>query len=245
MLEGMYSAAAGMAAGQQRLDALANDLANVNTTGYKRLRLAFRDLVYTESGMGAARGVAEGSGSAATLVGRGAAQGALQRTDRKLDVAISGPGYLQVRRPDGSQALTRDGALRVDEQGRLGTSDGDLLVPGITLPRGTAEQDVTIQPDGRVVVRDRVVGQIRLVNVRAADGLRSVGDNLFVTGDASGAATPAGANTRLEQGALEASNVDLADAMVEMMDAQRSYQLASKAISTQDQLAEIANGVKR
>ena len=245
MLEGMYTAAAGMAAGQQRLDALANDLANVNTTGYKRLRLAFRDLVYTESGLGAARGVAEGSGSAATLVGRGGAQGALQRTDRRLDVAISGPGYLQVRRPDGSQALTRDGALRVDEQGRLGTSDGDLLVPGVTLPRGVSEQDVTIQPDGRVVARDRVVGQIRLVNVRAADGLRSVGDNLFAASDASGAPAPAGANTRLEQGALEASNVELADAMVEMMDAQRSYQLASKAISTQDQLAEIANGVKR
>ncbi len=245
MLDGMYTAAAGMAAGQQRLDALANDLANVNTTGYKSLRLAFRDLVYTESGLGAARGVAEGSGSAAQLVGRSATQGAFQRTDRKLDVAIAGPGYLQVRRPDGTQALTRDGALRIDEQGRLGTSEGDLLVPGITVPRGTAEQDISIEASGRVVVGERVIGQIRLVNVRSADGLRSIGDNLFAPSDASGPATPAGADTRIEQGALEASNVDLADSMVEMMDAQRSYELASKAISTQDQLAEIANGVKR
>lgn len=245
MLEGMYSAAAGMAAGQQRLDALANDLANVNTTGYKRLRVAFRDLVYTQSGLGAAQGVQEGSGSATRTVGRTAAQGALQRTDRRLDVAITGPGYMQVRRPDGTTALTRDGALRIDERGQLGTSDGDLLVPGITLPRGTSENDVNIQTDGRVLVGDRVVGQIRLVNVRAADGLRAIGDNLFAVTPQSGGAAAAGNGTRVEAGALEASNVELADVMAEMITAQRSFQLASKAVTTQDQLAEIANGVKR
>jgi flagellar basal-body rod protein FlgG len=241
----MYAAAAGMAAGQQRLDALANDMANVNTTGYKRLRVAFRDLVYTQAGLGAAQGVEEGSGSAARTVGRTAAQGALQRTDRRLDVAVTGPGYIQVRRADGQLALTRDGALRVDENGRLGTSDGALLVPGIQLPRGTSEEDVNIQPDGRVLVQDRVVGQIRLVSVRAADGLRSIGDNLFQVTAQSGAAAAAGAGTRVEQGALEASNVDLADLMTDMIAAQRSFQMASKAITTQDQLAEIANGVKR
>jgi flagellar basal-body rod protein FlgG len=241
----MYAAAAGMAAGQQRLDALANDMANVNTTGYKRLRVAFRDLVYTQSGLGAAQGVEEGAGSAMRTVGRTAAQGALQRTDRRLDVAVTGPGYMQVRRPDGQLGLTRDGALRVDENGRLGTSDGALLVPGIQLPRGTSEADVNIQPDGRVLVQDRVIGQIRLVNVRAADGLRSIGDNLFQVTAQSGAAAAAGAGTRLEQGALEASNVDLADLMTDMIAAQRGFQMASKVITTQDQLAEIANGVKR
>ena len=95
MLEGMYTAAAGMAAQQQRLGALSNDLANVNTTGYKRTRVAFRDLVYPPAGPGTAPGVQEGAGAAATMVGRGAAQGALQRTDRKLDVAIDGPGFIR------------------------------------------------------------------------------------------------------------------------------------------------------
>jgi flagellar hook-basal body protein len=113
----MYSAAAGMAAQQQRLDALSNDLANTGTTGYKKLRVAFRDLVYTPTGPGAAPGVQEGAGAAATLVGRGAAQGALQRTDRPLDVALQGPGFLQVRRADGAQVLTRDGNLQLDAQG--------------------------------------------------------------------------------------------------------------------------------
>ena len=150
MLEGMYSAAAGMAAQQERLSALSNDLANVNTTGYKRVRVAFRDLVYTPSGPGTSPGVQEGSGSAARSVGRGAAQGALKRTDRNLDVALQGPGFLRVTLADGRQALTRDGALQVDGAGRLTTAFGGFVEPRITLPRGTGAADVAIAPDGTV-----------------------------------------------------------------------------------------------
>src|SRR3712207_345542 len=117
----MYTAAAGMAAQQQRLDAVANDLANANTTGYKKLRVAFRDLVYTPTGPGASPGVQEGAGSAATLIGRGSAQGALQRTDRPLDVAVQGPGYLRVTNGNGQPVLTRDGALQIDANNRLTT----------------------------------------------------------------------------------------------------------------------------
>ena len=241
MLEGMYTAAAGMAAQQQRLEALSNDLANVNTTGYKRVRVAFRDLVYTPAGPGTSPGVQEGAGAAATSVGRGAAQGALQRTDRRLDVAIDGPGFIRARAADGSEVLTRDGALQVDAQGRLVTSGGALT--GVTLAPGTAESSISIGRDGTVSDGDRVVGRLDLVQVRAVDGLQPNGDNSFTATVASGPA--AAGDVRLEQGALEASNVDVADAMADMIEAQRSFELASRAIRMQDQLLEIANGVKR
>lgn len=243
MLEGMYSAAAGMAAQQQRLDALSNDLANVGTTGYKRLRVAFRDLVYTPTGPGAGPDVQEGAGAAATLVGRGAAQGALQRTERPLDVALQGPGFLQVRRADGAQVLTRDGALQLDAQGRLVTARGEQT--GVTVGRDTPEDRIAIAADGTVTADGRPAGRITLVTVRSPDGLQALGDNTFATTAASGPAGAAGAATRVTQGALEKSNVDMADAMAEMIESQRSFELASRAIKMQDQLLEIANGVKR
>ena len=240
MLEGMYTAAAGMAAQQQRLAALSNDLANVNTTGYKRVRVAFRDLVYTPAGPGTSPGVIEGAGAAATSVGRGAAQGALKRTDRRLDVALTGPGFIRAG-GEGGEILTRDGALQVDAAGRLRTSSGHFT--GVTVPRGTNEADIAISGDGRVSTGDRVVGRLELVVVRANDGLKPNGDNTYSVTAASGPATAAA--VRLEQGALEASNVDIADAMADMIEAQRSFELASRAIRMQDQLMEIANGVKR
>jgi flagellar basal-body rod protein FlgG len=205
VLEGMYTAAAGMAAQQERLAALSNDLANVNTTGYKRVRVAFRDLVYTPAGPGTAPGIQEGAGAAAQSVGRGAAQGALKRTDR------------------------------------LVTNQGHLT--GVTLPRGTADGDVHIAENGTVSVGGRDVGRLDLVTVRANDGLAANGDNTFSITAASGPAD--GGRVRAVQGALEASNVDIADAMADMIEAQRSFELASRAIRMHDQLLEIANGVKR
>ena len=242
MLEGMYTAAAGMAAQQQRLAALSNDLANVNTTGYKRVRVAFRDLVYTPAGPGTAPGVQEGAGAAAKSVGRGAAQGALKRTDRLLDVALEGPGFIRVRNADGAQVLTRDGALHIDNQGRLVTNQGHLT--GVTVPRGTAEGDVGIAANGSVTVDGRTVGSLDLVTVRANDGLAANGDNTYSITAASGPAND-GRDVRVVQGALEMSNVDVADAMADMIEAQRSFELASRAIRMHDQLLEIANGVKR
>ena len=241
MLEGMYTAAAGMAAQQQRLAALSNDLANVNTTGYKRVRVAFRDLVYTAAGPGASPGVQEGAGAAAKSIGRGAAQGALRRTDRQLDVAVDGPGFIRARGAGGAETLTRDGSLQLDANGRLMTSSGHFT--GVTLPAGTAEREISIAPDGTVSNGDRVVGKLDLVNVRAVDGLQANGDNTFSATVASGNA--AAGDVRVQQGALEGSNVDVGDAMADMIEAQRSFELASRAIRMQDQLLEIANGVKR
>jgi flagellar basal-body rod protein FlgG len=242
MLEGLYTAAAGMAAQQQRMDALSNDVANVNTSGYKRVRVGFRDLVYQAAG---ANGVRTGSGSAAVQLGRGYEQGAFQKTDQPFDLAIDGDGYLQVRQASTGQiALTRNGSMQVDATGQIVTAQGDRLVPPIQLPRGVDPSTVTIGQDGTVSSGGRPLGQIQLVTVPAPTGLAPAGNGYYTVTAASGAVRRATTAT-LHQGALEASNVSLADAMVDMMDAQRSYSMASKAIHMQDQMMEIANGVKQ
>src|SRR4029453_13682263 len=135
MLEGMYTAAAGMAAQQSRLDAVANDLANASTTGYKSVRVAYRDLAYTAGAApGGTTALGLGSGPAAAMIGRNDGQGALQQTNRALDVAIEGPGYIQVK--NGAQrSLTRDGNLQIHSQGRLAMQDGALLEPPVALPK--------------------------------------------------------------------------------------------------------------
>ncbi len=245
MLEGMYSAAAGMAAQQQRLDAVANDLANVNTTGYKPVRVAFRDLVYSAAARGTASGVETGAGAAATSLGRSAKQGPLQSTNRQLDLALDGQGYFAVTDATGRPALTRDGGLRIDPTGRLATEDGNLLEPRVTVPQGTTEHEVKIGEDGTVWARGARVGQIRIVTVPSPSNLEGLGDNLFRTNAASGQPVDAPRSTRIVQGALEGSGVDVADAMTDLTLAQRAYQLASRSIKTQDELMEIANGVKR
>jgi flagellar basal-body rod protein FlgG len=248
MLEGLNSAAAGMAAQQQRMDAASNDLANANTTGYKSVRVGFRDLLYEQAGRSSAQGVRTGAGAKAVDAGRSWGQGTFQATDRPLDVAVDGEGFLHVRLPNGQDALTRDGDLRIDGSGRLTTASGAFVLGGrspITVPRGTAEEDVSIAADGTVLAAGRRVGRIDVMTVRSANALTPVGDNAFTTSVASGAAAAAPRSTSLQQGVLETSNVDLADAMVDMMDAQRSYSMASKAIHMQDQMMEIANGIKQ
>jgi flagellar basal-body rod protein FlgG len=244
MLEGLYSAAAGMAAQQQHMDAVANDLANVDTTGYKSLRVGFRDLLYTQAGKAAGARVDVGAGAAATQLGRSLQQGSLQNTGRMLDVAISGQGFFQVRLANGSTALTRDGNFHLDAHGRLVNSTGARALPSITVPAGTTEDQLAIASDGTVNVNGTQLGRLRVVTVRSPEGLAAAGNNLFTASAASGPVRAvAGAN--LQQGYLEASNVDMADAMVGMMDAQRGFEMASKAITMQDQMAGIANQVKQ
>jgi flagellar basal-body rod protein FlgG len=244
LLEGMYSAAAGMAAQQQKIDAVSNDLANVNTTGYKRVRVAFRDLLYTPTGPGAVRGVASGAGAAAAQLGRGSAVGALQDTGRPLDIALTGQGFLEVRQGN-QRLLTRDGSLQRTDDGRLVTSTGAFT--GVTIPANVLDSDVKIGAGGQVTTADGTpLGRLRLVTVRAPEGLEARGDNLFATTAASGAPTAARAGVAdVKQSALEASNVDMATAMTDLIEAQRGYEMASKAITTQERLLEIANGIKR
>jgi flagellar basal-body rod protein FlgG len=243
MLEGLYSAAAGMAAQQQRMDALANDVANVNTAGYKHVRTGFRDLVYGEQSRGAAAGVTAGSGSAAQIIGRSFEQGALRQTGQPLDIALEGPGFLQVQTPQGQAALTRDGSLRIDNTGRLVTSTGATVVPAINFPAGTNLNEVSIGRDGTISASGQIIGQLVAVDVTSPQGLTSIGDNLFVASAQSGA--PRQVATTFAGGYLEGSNVELADAMVDMMDSQRAFELASKAIRQQDDMMGIANGIRR
>jgi flagellar basal-body rod protein FlgG len=246
VLEGMYTAAAGMAAQQTRLDAVSANLANVNTTGYKSARVAFRDLVYDDfQGYGAAKGVQIGAGSAASSIGRSSAQGALQNTGRTLDVALTGPGFIQVKLKDGTTALTRDGNLDVDPTGRLRLHTGQLLEPAVKLPAGADADNVAIAKDGTVSFNTTKIGQIKLVDVPAPAALKGGPDNTYVATTGSGAIRDAAKSTILSQGTLEASNVDQAQAMTDMIEAQRAFQLASKAITTQDQILEIANQVKK
>jgi flagellar basal-body rod protein FlgG len=242
----MYTAAAGMAAQQTRLDAVSADLANVDTTGYKSGRVAFRDLVYDSAqGFGADKSVEIGAGSAATSIGRSSAQGALQDTGRSLDVALNGQGYLQVKLKDGTKALTRDGNLQVTADGRLALHTGQLVEPAIKIPQGANQDAVKIGSDGTVTLDGKALGQLKIVDVPAPAALKGGPDNTFVATTGSGAIRAAAKSTTLTQGTLEASNVDQAQAMTDMIEAQRAFQLASKAITTQDQILEIANQVKR
>ena len=235
-----------MTAQQHKLDAVANDLANANTTGYKRLRVGFADLLYERGGRPTTSDAAQlGTGARLVDGGRTFEQGNLRETGVPTDVALQGPGFLRVRLPDGRDALTRDGNLQVDASRRLVTSTGALVSPTITLPAGTSADQLAIGPDGTVRAAGRAVGKIAIVNVRSPHNLQSVGENAFVTTPRSGNAVAAPASTVLKQGALEASNTDMAQAMTDMIETQRTYQLTSKAIQTADQMMEIANGVKR
>jgi flagellar basal-body rod protein FlgG len=245
MMEGMYAAAAGMVAQQDRLDAISNDIANVNTAGYKRTRVAFRDLVYTEAGLSTNPGVRDGAGAAATFIGRSQLQGALIDSANPIDVAIAGPGYLTVTDAAGREFLTRQGNIQIDNRGRLTTPTGNLLSPTVQLPAGTQPSDVSIATDGRVIVDKRTIGNINVVTVPSDSGLRSVGNSLYEVTAESGATRQAGNNTQLISGKLEQSNADMADSMTAMIESQRAFELASKAIQTQDRIHEIAVQVKR
>jgi flagellar basal-body rod protein FlgG len=232
---GIYSAAAGMAAQQQQLDSIANDLANVNTTGYKKERTGFRDLVYNQNGIGA--------GSAFVDGGRDFTSGAMQPSSNPLDLALSGSGFFQVKLADGRTALTRDGSLRPDANGELVTSTGQSLAPPIKLPKGTTAADVSITQDGTVKAGGRTLGKIQVVDVTAPAGLQPIGDSLYVATAASGPARAV--KTGVEQGMLESSNVDVAGAMTDLIDTQRTFQLTSRVITMQDQLMQIANDIRR
>jgi flagellar basal-body rod protein FlgG len=241
MLEGLYSAAAGMSAQQQQMDAIGNDLANVSTTGYKAERVGFQDLLYNQVSQ-AGTLTTSGAGAMAQVIGRDSQQGSLQQTGQPLDIAIQGEGFFQIKSA-GKTALTRDGALSVNAKGSLVSTDGSLLDPPITLPAGVSPGEVSIAPDGTVRAGSHSLGQIKLVTVAAPDRLLADGAGAFTPTAASGAPRPAQGAT-LTQGALEGSNVDMGSEMTTMVATQRNYQLASTAIQTQDQMLSIANQLR-
>ncbi len=231
MPDGLRAAGSGLAAQQARLDALANDIANVSTTGYRPERVSFRDLV-------------DGAGARAVQLGVSSRAGALVPTDDPLALAIVGPGYFQVKLADGTTALTRAGGFARDGNGDVVTLSGQRLQPPIKLPKDANLDDLIVAADGTVSLGATQLGKIQLVDVPSPQGLRAAGDGLWVATPDSGAAV-AVQKPRIEQRQLEASGVDVADAMTGLIEAQRAFSLASKAVQMQDQLREIANGIRR
>jgi flagellar basal-body rod protein FlgG len=241
MLEGLYSAASGMEAQQQQFDAISNDMANVDTPGYQSTIMAFHDLLYSNGDYGS--NVATGAGTEAEQMGYDQTQGAIQQTGQPLDVAIAGQGYLEVRRPDGTIGLTRNGALALNDKRQLTTQTGMLVQPPITIPAGVDPSQVSIASNGAVSVGKQTLGKLSLVDVPAPDGLVADGDSVFSATAASGALRPA-KGASLQQGALEGSNVNLGDEMSKMMAAQQQYAMGSQAIQYQAQMLQIANEIK-
>jgi flagellar basal-body rod protein FlgG len=232
-----------MEAQQTQLNAISNDLSNADTPGYESVNVGFEDLLYSSGGVSSGSNLATGAGAQASIVGRDTTEGALTDTGRSLDVGIDGDAYLQVRLPSGQTGLTRDGALQTNNKGELTDANGDPLVPTITIPSGTDVNNVKIAADGTVTAGGNALGKISLVSVPAPGQLLANGDSTFSTTAASGATKPA-TGVALHQGFLEGSNVNTAQAMEGMMNAQESYDMDSQAVQYQSQMLQIANQLR-
>lgn len=262
MIRSLYTAATGMVAQQLNLDVIANNLANVNTTGFKKSRADFQDLMYQvieEPGVSSNQsgtsptGIQVGLGARPAAVSKIHSQGDFQSTGNPLDVAIEGDGFFQVTLPNGDTAYTRSGALKLDETGALVTSDGYPLNPSITVPSDTI--GITIGENGIITVKQpgtttqTQVGQLQIARFPNPAGMRSQGRNLYAQTDASGAPTlgnpgETGLGT-LAQGYLEGSNVSVVEEIVQMVTGQRAYEANSKVIQTADSILSTALSVKR
>ena len=258
----LRAAASGMFAQQMNIDTIANNLANVNTTGFKRTRPEFQDLMYqTIRSSGVTQNpniqppleMQVGTGSTAVATLRNFTQGDITQTGNPLDVAIQGDGFFQVRRPDGTIAYTRDGAMKVSSDGTIVTSQGYLLEPGITL--GDSATEITIGKDGTIEVlaagdADRMVaGQLDLARFVNPAGLRAIGNGLYIETVASGVPLLGTAGTagygEIIQSSLESSNVDVVEEMINMITAQRAYEINAKSIKTVEEMLTIVNNLKR
>jgi len=242
MLEGLYSAAAGMSAQQEQLDAIGNDLANLSTSGYKSERVAFSDLLYNPVNI-AHTETAVGAGASASVIGRSEGQGTIHETGNPLDLAIEGPGYFQVTKPNGQIVLTRDGAFSTDATGTLVAAHGERIAPPIKIPAGVPLSQVSISTDGTVLAAGRKVGRVQLVTVTSPEKMLADGVGQFSPTAASGPVSTTGVG-HVRQGALEEANVDVGREMAQMVSTQRAFQLTSSAIQTESQMMSIANQLR-
>lgn len=257
----LRTAASGMQAQQTRTEVIANNLANVNTTAFKRSRAQFEDLLYQTMQGATVLGGPDTNTAPSIQVGRGTrlaavqrlqSQGPLEETQRSLDVAIDGEGFFQVQLPNGNTAYTRDGSFQISDQGVLVTSDGYQIGSGIKVP-GDAS-DLGISPTGIVTATDTSgqtveIGRIELARFVNPSGLTALGQNLFSETPASGEATAGYPQDdgmgRLVQGHLEGSNVEIVQEMVDMISAQRAYELNSKAVKTAEDMSDTATQMIR
>jgi flagellar basal-body rod protein FlgG len=254
----LWVAKTGVDAQQQRMAVISNNLANVNTTGFKRGRAVFEDLLYqnvrqvgsqTSQDTQLSSGLYLGAGVRTVATEKQFTQGNLVKTDNNLDMAIQGRGFFQILMPDGSVSYTRNGTFQLDADGQIVTSSGYPLQPSMTVPTGT--QSLSIGNDGTVTVltagntTPTTLGTIQLSDFINPAGLEPIGENLFKESAASG--TPQTANPGLSgvgtltQGFVESSNVNVVEELVNMIEAQRAYEMNSKAISATDDMLKYAS----
>lgn len=258
MNSALWVAKTGLDAQQTRLSVISNNLANANTTAYKRSRAVFEDLLYQNVRQVGSQstentklpsGLMLGTGVRTVATEKNHSQGNMIQTENNLDLAIQGRGYFQILQPDGSLAYTRDGSFQVNEVGELVTAGGYQVQPAITIPNNA--QSIAIGSDGVVSVMlqgsaaPTQIGSIQLADFQNPTGLQPMGENLYAETAASGSpqnGTP-GLNGlgSVVQGALESSNVNAVKEMVELIETQRAYEMNSKAISTADQMLQYVN----
>ena len=265
MVRSLWTAATGMMGFQFKMDTIAHNLSNINTTGYKKQRVDFEDLIYHHQVLAGTpatyvseypTGVNVGHGVKVAATPKIFEMGSLEETGRKLDLAISNSvGFFKVQLPDGTFAYTRDGSFKIDSRRQVLTSNGYLLEPPIILPKEAILETLTITEDGKVMVKlgedmyPTQVGQIELYRFANPAGLKAIGKNLFKETPASGPEIPGtpgrGGFGAILQGFLEMSNVKLAEEMVSMIVAQRAYEANSRAIITTDSMLATAIQMKR
>ncbi|NUB07562.1 flagellar basal-body rod protein FlgG [Azospirillum sp. Vi22] len=254
--------ATGMIAQQLNVETISNNIANATTTGFKKQRAEFQDLLYqnfrrigstsSDAGTIVPTGVQVGAGVRVAAVARVLEQGNLTVTDNKLDVAVNGSGYFQVQLPSGDTAYTRAGNFKLSPEGIIVTADGYPLQPAITIPAEAV--DVAINASGEVMVKldgqvaQQNVGQLQLATFANAAGLEAVGDNLFLQTGASGEAVGGNPGApgfgRVVQGALETSNVNIVQEITTLISAQRAYEMNSKVIKTTDEMMQQASQLR-
>jgi len=260
MMRGLWAAATGMTCQQTNLDAVANNLANVNTSGFKKSRVNFQDLMYqnlrmpgaaTATGGQLAAGIQVGMGAKVVAVEKIFLQGDYTQTKNQLDMALEGKGFFKLLN-NGKEVYTRSGAFKLDRDGFICDSNGNRLQPEFAIPART--NTITIEPGGRIVAsgsdgRELGSTQIQLYNFPNAAGLQSIGQNQFVPSDASGDPLQGNPGTddfgTILQGYLEMSNVDVVEEMINMIMAQRAYEIGSKVIQAGDDMLQMATNLRR
>ncbi|HSA05572.1 MAG TPA: flagellar basal-body rod protein FlgG [Candidatus Gastranaerophilales bacterium] len=258
MLRSLTTAATGMLAQQLNIDVISNNLANVNTTGYKKVRAEFQDLLsQTVKASGAQIfqgttqpvGIQVGLGTKTSATVKEFSEGAFKATGGKLDVAIEGSGFLQVLMDDGTTAYTRDGSLKIDATGQLTTSDGFVIQPQVNIP--AEAQDITITPDGKIAVRlagdsaQTDIGTLTLAKFANPAGLSAIGKNLYNQTAASGKPIEGqpgqeGFGT-LQQGFIEGSNVQVVEELINLIQSERAFEANSKLIKSSNEMLAIVN----
>lgn len=254
--------ATGMMAQQLNVDVISNNIANMTTTGYKKQRAAFQDLIYqnlkrpgtssSDAGTTVPSGLQVGLGVKTGAVYRMHSQGAVQVTENELDLAILGRGFFQVELPSGETGYTRDGTFQINENGEIVTMQGYRVLPGVTVPDDTVDLDINAEGEIFAKIQGQTgiqsLGQLEMADFINPTGLEAIGNNILTETNASGAPTTGIANQEqfggLEQGALEQANVDVVAEITSLISAQRAYEMNSKVISTSDEMLQTVSRLR-